>query len=116
MMDPGRIVLVDFPQANGALKARPVLILRSLPPFGDLLICGVTSQRHHFDSAIDVLLDERHGDYKISGLRVPSLIRSTKLAMIESDDARVRGAIGRISPSTLSGIQERLARLIHPRL
>lgn len=114
MIAPGDIVLVDFTQANGVLKPRPVLILQALPPYGDLLICGITSQLHQYDPAVDIRLDESHGDFLESGLRKPSLLRLSKLAMIEQYDARMKGAIGRVGGATLREAQLRVSRLVGP--
>jgi len=55
-MNEGDIALAPLPQADGQIKNRPVILLRRLPPFGDFLICGVSTQLHQrvagFDEAI----------------------------------------------------------------
>jgi len=45
-MKEGDVVLAPFPQADGRIKNRPGVVLREVPPFGDLLICGVSAQLH----------------------------------------------------------------------
>ena len=40
-MKEGNIILTAIIQADGQSKKRPALILRKLPKFDDLLICGV---------------------------------------------------------------------------
>ena len=42
----GSLVLARLPQATGPAKSRPALVLRQMRPFGDLLLCGVSSQLH----------------------------------------------------------------------
>ena len=43
-MNEGDIALAPLPQADGPLKNPPVVLLRRLPPFGDFLVCGVSTQ------------------------------------------------------------------------
>jgi len=45
-MKEGDVVLTPLPQADGAMKNRPAIVLRVMPPFGDRLVCGVSSQLH----------------------------------------------------------------------
>ena len=45
-MNEGDIVLTPVPQADGRLKNRPALFLREMPPYGDLLVCGISTQLH----------------------------------------------------------------------
>ena len=42
----GSLVLARLPQATGPAKSWPALVLRQMRPFGDLLLCGVSSQLH----------------------------------------------------------------------
>jgi len=37
------VILTPLPQADGPPKNRPALILRGLPPFGDFLVCGIST-------------------------------------------------------------------------
>lgn len=43
-MREGDIVLTPIAQADGRVKNRPAVLLREMPPFGDFLVCGVSSQ------------------------------------------------------------------------
>jgi mRNA interferase MazF len=43
-MKEGDVLLATLRQADGALKDRPVVLLRRMPPFQDLLVCGVSTQ------------------------------------------------------------------------
>ena len=45
-MKEGDVVIVAMPQANGTIKNRPTIVLREMPPFQDMLVCGVSSQLH----------------------------------------------------------------------
>jgi mRNA interferase MazF len=39
-MKEGDLVIVPMPQIDGAVKDRPAIILREMPPFRDMLVCG----------------------------------------------------------------------------
>ncbi len=39
-MKEGDLVIVPTPQIDGAVKDRPAIILRKMPPFRDILLCG----------------------------------------------------------------------------
>ena len=42
-MNEGDVILAPLPQADGQVKNRPAIALRALPPFGDMLVCGVSA-------------------------------------------------------------------------
>ena len=57
-MNEGDIALAPLAQADGQIKNRPVVMLRRLPPFGDFLICGISTHLHQpFGSALGSLLE-----------------------------------------------------------
>lgn len=39
-MTQGDIVVAWMMQSDGSLKVRPALVLKEMPPFDDLLVCG----------------------------------------------------------------------------
>jgi mRNA interferase MazF len=43
-MKEGGVALTPLPQADGAIKNRPAIALRQMPPFGDWLVCSVSTQ------------------------------------------------------------------------
>ena len=43
-MNEGDLALAPLPQADGQIKNRPVVLLWRLPPFGDFLVCGISTQ------------------------------------------------------------------------
>jgi mRNA interferase MazF len=106
-MREGAVVLVALPQADGALKNRPALVLRELPGYGDLLICGISTQVHQCVPDFDEILDERQSDFRTSGLLQASLIR---LGFLYATPRRkVLGAIGSISIERHNRLVKRLA-------
>jgi len=53
----------------------PSLILREMPPYGDLLVCGVSTQLHQEAAGFDDPIRPGDADFAASGLKAPSLIR-----------------------------------------
>ncbi len=113
-MTEGDVALTTIPQVDGRAKPRPVILLRQLPPFGDWLIRGVSTQLHQEAVDFDELIDDSQPDYRASGLKATSLIRLGFLAVIPA--RRVLGVIGSISPERHLRLLNRLAtRLLSPR-
>ena len=111
-MTEGSLVLARLPQADGALKSRPALVLRPLPPFGDLLVCGVSSQLRHEVLGFDEVLTSASQDFVDSGLYLPSLIRLGYLGVLPLH--RVIGEMGRIAPERHRRLLQRLSDFLKP--
>lgn len=97
-VEEGDVVLASLPQADGQVKLRPALVLRQVPPFGDFLLCGISSQLRHQVLGLDLIIDTSHPDLQRSGLSVASLIRTAFLTVKPSDT--IAGAIGSLSDNT----------------
>jgi mRNA interferase MazF len=95
-MKEGDIVLTPVPQADGKLKNRPALILREMPPYRDLLVCGVSTQLHQYVKGFDEIISPTDADFASSGLLSESLIRLGFLAVVSRKS--IAGSIGAISP------------------
>ena len=69
----------------------------SLPdaPFGDWLICGISTQSHQQEPQFDELVDASDSDFDASGLKAASIIRLGFLAVMPA--SRFLGVIGSIS-------------------
>lgn len=111
-MTGGELVLARLPQGDGQLKARPALVLRLFPPFGDVLLCGVSSQLRQAVVGFDEIMGAAAADFPASGLRVPSLIRLGYLAVLPQ--AQLMGEIGAISPERHRRLLQRLSDFIKP--
>src|SRR5947209_5610830 len=94
-MKEGDVVLTPIPQADGVIKNRPAIILRELPPYRDLLICGVSTQLDKEVKGFDDVISSSDDDFSSSGLRTNSLVRLGFLAVLPS--GQIIGAIGSIS-------------------
>ena len=102
-MTEADIVLTPLPQADGIVKNRPALLLRQLPPFGDFLACGISTQLHQAVPEFDDVISRTDSDFPTSGLVADSVIRLGFLAVLPRQ--RILGSIGKIAA-------ERHARLL----
>ena len=101
------MVLMPVPQADGRIKNRPALILREMPSHGDLLVCGISTQLHHYVAGFDKIVSPADADFASSGLIAPSLIRLSFLAVLPRKE--IAGAIGSIAPERHRRLLEALS-------
>jgi mRNA interferase MazF len=94
-MRQGDVILTPVPQADGRVKNRPAIILREMPSYGDLLVCGVSTQLHQYVHDFDEIISAEHDDFTSSGLVARSIIRLGFLAVLPR--SRIMGSIGSIS-------------------
>ncbi|WP_414709921.1 type II toxin-antitoxin system PemK/MazF family toxin [Puia sp.] len=87
----GDIVLTTIPQDNQQ-KKRPVLILKILPRYNDLLVCAISSQVHQFVPNFDLELKISDAAFADTGLIKNSIVRLGSLAVLSTID--VIGTIG----------------------
>ena len=89
------IALTSIPQANGLINNRPVVLLRQMPGFGDFLVCGISTQLHQEIKGFDDKIYLADTDFSDSGLKAPSIIRLSFLAVLPLRN--ILGTIGFIS-------------------
>jgi mRNA interferase MazF len=112
-MKEGDIVLTLLPQTDGQGKNRPALVLRRMPGFGDLLVCGISTQLRQQVPGFDETIEPTHPDFKLSGLKAPSLIRLGFLAVLPASS--FLGKIGSISGQRHQRLLARLSHYLHPK-
>jgi len=95
-MKEGDVALAVMPQADQRGKHRPVIILRELPPYRDLLVCGISSQVRQPRAEFDEVISAADPDFRTSGLLANSLIRLGFLSVLPL--GRILGPIGAVSP------------------
>lgn len=95
-MKEGDVALADLPQADRRAKIRPVIVLREMPFYRDLLVCGVSSKTRRYATGFDEIISPSDTDFKSSGLLVESLVRLGFLTVLPRQ--RIVGAIGSIAP------------------
>jgi mRNA interferase MazF len=98
MKEAGQVVVFRFPQTDlEEGKLRPALLLGKLPgEYDDWLIAG-----------FDEILQESDSDFGESGLKVTSVIRVGRLAVVSGEV--LIGAIGQVSSERLSRVKKHLA-------
>ncbi|MCB9512146.1 MAG: type II toxin-antitoxin system PemK/MazF family toxin [Deferribacteres bacterium] len=112
MKQPGQIALVKFPQTDlVSSKLRPVLLLAQIPnQYDDWLICMISSKTQQAIKELDEIMDEKASDFADSGLKVTSVFRITRLAVVSGDI--LVGTIGQISHQRIKQIKDKLAEWI----
>jgi mRNA interferase MazF len=106
-IEEGDIILSSIMQADGQTKNRPTLVLRKMPPFGDYLVCGFSTQLHQQVVGLDEILSESDADFATSGLRTASLIRLGFLTIVAHSN--LIGAVGFISTERHQRLLRRLS-------
>ncbi len=94
-MKEGDVVLTPIPQADGTIKNRPAIVLREMPRYRDLLVCGISTQLHQRVDGFDEVISPNDSDFATSGLLSESLIRLGFLAVLARKN--IAGTIGAIS-------------------
>lgn len=109
-MTEGDVVLTPIPQADDTVKNRPAVFLREMPPFRDLLVCGISTQLRREVRDLDELISPGNADYDSSGVVQESLIRLSFLAVLPR--SRVAGKIDSISPERHRRLLEKLSAFL----
>ncbi len=103
----GDVVLTPLPQADGQLKTRPAIALRVMPSFGDILVCGISTQLHQQVAGFDEVIAASDADFAASRLRFSSVIRLDFLTVQPLAD--IGGVIGVISAERHERLLRRLS-------
>jgi len=111
-MTEGDILLALLPQSEGQRKIRPTLVLRRMPGFGDLLVCGISTQLRHQVGGFDEIVGPSDSDFGTSGLKASSLIRLGYLAALPASS--FLGKIGLISSERHQRLLSRLCEHLRP--
>jgi len=106
-MREGEVILTPLPQADGVIKNRPALFLREMPPFGDVLVCGISTQLHQQTLDLDELITRSDSDFVISGLVADSVVRLGYLAVLPRKG--IIGSIGVVSPERHTRLLRKLS-------
>ncbi len=106
-MNQGDVILTPVPQVDGNIKNRPAIFLREMPPYRDVLVCGVSTQLHREVKGFDEVIRSTDSDFSTTGLKTDSLIRLGFLAVIPRKAAL--GSIGTISAGRHRRLLKRLS-------
>lgn len=108
-MKQGHIALVRFPRTDLLTgKLRPVLLLSQIPgKHDDWLICMISSQLYQQIDSLDEVILENDPHFLNTGLKAPSVIRASRLAVVQ--ESVLRGHIGFIEAKRITSIKKRIA-------
>lgn len=109
-MNEGAIVLTYLPQADGRTKLRPALLLRTMLPFHDFLVCGISSQLHLGVNGFDTWLMPNDSNFQQTGLKQASIVRLGFLAVLPRN--KIVGTIGNITPEQHCRLLQRLCQYL----
>jgi mRNA interferase MazF len=109
-MTEGDIALTPLPQSDRGVKARPAVLLRRMPPFGDWLVCGISTQLHQQVVGFDEVIAPSHPDFADSGLKAPSLIRLGFLAVVPS--GQFLGVLGSVADDRHARLLQKLSAFL----
>ena len=87
-----------------------MLTLRQSPRFDDWLVCMVSSRIEQAEAGFDEVLRPADPDFAASGLKAPSVLRLSRLAVL--DGSLLVGSIGAIADERLARVRQRLAQWI----
>jgi mRNA interferase MazF len=109
MKEAGQVVVFRFPRTDlEEGKLRPALLLGKLPGnYDDWLICMISSQTRQHIAGSDEIIQEDDTDFGESGLKVTSVIRVGRLAVVSGEI--LIGAIGQVSSDRLNRAKKRLS-------
>ena len=109
MKQAGQVVVFRFPQTDlEEGKLHPALLLGKLPgEYDDWLICMISSQTHQYIAGFDEMVQEGEDDFGESGLKVASVIRVGRLAVVSGEI--LLGAIGQVSNKRIGRVKKHLS-------
>ncbi|MCH2228675.1 MAG: type II toxin-antitoxin system PemK/MazF family toxin [Candidatus Caenarcaniphilales bacterium] len=94
------------------MKFRPAVLLKKLPnDYEDWLVCMIKTKLHQEIEGLDININEDDLDYKDSGLKQKSLVRVSRLAVVNK--SQLPGILGSISIQRLQNIKANLIRWIN---
>ncbi len=110
MREAGQVAIMPFPTVGLAVgKPRPVVLIASVPgPHDDWLICMMSTQLQHAQAGFDEVIDTTAADFQGAGVKVSSVIRVARLAVVPAD--MLVGTIGKIGADRLQRIRQTLAQ------
>jgi mRNA interferase MazF len=109
-MREGDIVLANILMSDGTNKKRPALLLKQMPKYHDLLLCGISSQIQQYLEDFDLNIDNNSKDFPTSGLLRHSIIRLSHLSVIPGQF--IEGKIGFISEESHKLLLKRLCEYL----
>ena len=105
MYKAGDIILTPFPFTNlSGNKVRPALVLGTQNEGNDITVCFTSSLIPKRVQRFDVLIDLKDKDFDKTGLKLKSIIKTTKIATL--DKAVVLGKIGNLDAVNVKKVKK----------
>jgi len=102
----GDVVLISFPFTDlSADKVRPALVVAQVTG-DDLILAFMTSHVNKIDLQTDILLEPSQAEFSRTGLKVPSVVRLSKLATLHR--GLVRRRLGTLGQQTMEDVDRAL--------
>ena len=104
-MKRGDIIIVDFAAYNPPEKVRPALVVqcdRDNARMSNTIVALITGNVRRAGQPTQFLIDQKHADFKTSGLHKDSVINCSNLVTIRQRD--VIQVIGRLSSASMNQI------------
>ena len=111
-MKQGAIVRAAFQQNDGRVKQHPALVLATIEPFQDLLLCSISTQIWitEYESFLNVKITEAHPDFPQTGLKYPSVFRLGMLYTMS--EKNIEGTLGTITDSLYEDFIHRIVQYL----
>lgn len=104
----GKLVLIPFPFTDlKSAKLRPALVIYEGNI--DVIVMFVSSKLPTKPSQHEVIVNQNHPEYQLTGLKVPSVIRLDKVATVLK--SLIIGEIGELGPTLRTEVNERLTKI-----
>ena len=103
----GDVVILPFPFSDlNASKKRPALVIASIQPHDDLILCMITSRNTKDASAVPLT----RSDFTSGGLPSESNIRPNRL--FTADSTIVLRTAGRLSPGKVEAVVSEIEKIV----
>jgi mRNA interferase MazF len=110
MVSKGDIVLVKFPFSDlSDAKLRPAVILWVNSIGNDVTLCAITSQNVDQLSPEDLTILPTDPEFSLTGLRVPSKVRTTRIATLTKQFVIRR--FGKLGSQQIKQLNEKLTEM-----
>ena len=107
----GAIVLVPFPFSDlSGYKTRPALVLGVNNKASRVIVCFIGSRLEKLDKNFDIMIKESHKNFRATGLKIASLIKTDKIASFSFEI--LYGIIGSLSANIVKQVDNKLKILL----
>lgn len=104
MYKAGQIILTPFPFTDlSGNKVRPALVLGFQNKSDDITVCFISSNLEKRIQKFDILLDSKEEGFQTTGLKVKSIIKTSKIATL--DRIVVLGVIGQLDSKNMQKVK-----------